>query len=148
MCLYFVCTSAIVAQVVFIQEGRVLLLVKSRWIFMSSFYLQGYFQTLFTCIEKLLGFLNVKNLVLPAAEEVGSIWKNKFGFGAITQDEVCVFVRSIHSSVALMMLLIYFADKRLWCCVAADGIQEKVSDNGVSRGINAAKASPQVPNCR
>jgi hypothetical protein len=74
---------------------------------MSSFYLQGYFQTLFTCIEKLLGFLNVKNLVLPAAEEVGSIWKNKFGFGAITQDEVCVFVRSIHSSVALMMLLIY-----------------------------------------
>jgi hypothetical protein len=32
----------------------------------------------------------VKNLVLPAAEEVGSIWKNKFGFGAITQDEVCV----------------------------------------------------------
>jgi hypothetical protein len=87
-CVYFVCTSAIVAQVVFIQEG--LLLVKSRCIFISSFYLQGYFQTLFTCIEKLLGFLNVKNLVLPAAEEVGSIWKNKFGFGAITQDEVCV----------------------------------------------------------
>jgi hypothetical protein len=104
-CVYFVCTSAIVAQVVFIQEG--LLLVKSRCIFISSFYLQGYFQTLFTCIEKLLGFLNVKNLVLPAAEEVGSIWKNKFGFGAITQDEVCVFVRSIHSSVALMLLLIY-----------------------------------------
>ncbi|KAG6778304.1 hypothetical protein POTOM_018162 [Populus tomentosa] len=73
---------------------------------------QGYFQTLFSCIEKLLGFLNVKNLVLPAAEEVGSIWKNKFGFGVISQDE------------------------------------EKVSDNVVSRGINAAKASPQVPNCR
>ncbi|KAJ6691477.1 ACYL-COA N-ACYLTRANSFERASE WITH RING/FYVE/PHD-TYPE ZINC FINGER DOMAIN-CONTAINING PROTEIN [Salix purpurea] len=49
---------------------------------------QGYFQTLFTCIEKLLGFLNVKNLVLPAAEEVESIWTNKFGFSAITQDEL------------------------------------------------------------
>ncbi|XP_011028276.1 PREDICTED: uncharacterized protein LOC105128359 isoform X2 [Populus euphratica] len=54
---------------------------------------QGYFQTLFTCIEKLLGFLNVKNLVLPAAEEVGSIWKNKFGFGAITQDELMEYRR-------------------------------------------------------
>ncbi|CAK7332133.1 unnamed protein product [Dovyalis caffra] len=73
---------------------------------------QGYFQTLFTCIEKLLGFLNVKNLVLPAAEEVESIWTNKFGFSTITQDE------------------------------------EKVPDNGVSRGINAAKAGSQVPNCR
>ncbi|KAJ6403366.1 hypothetical protein OIU84_015297 [Salix udensis] len=73
---------------------------------------QGYFQTLFTCIEKLLGFLNVKNLILPAAEEVESIWKNKFGFSTITQDE------------------------------------EKVSDNGVSRGIDAAKASSQMPNCR
>ncbi|KAB5561756.1 hypothetical protein DKX38_006713 [Salix brachista] len=81
---------------------------------------QGYFQTLFTCIEKLLGFLNVKNLILPAAEEVESIWKNKFGFSTITQDEVRV----------------------------SDGIQEKVSDNGVSRGINAAKASSQMPNCR
>uniref|UniRef100_A0A6N2KPL2 PHD-type domain-containing protein n=1 Tax=Salix viminalis TaxID=40686 RepID=A0A6N2KPL2_SALVM len=49
---------------------------------------QGYFQTLFTCIEKLLGCLNVKNLVLPAAEEVESIWTNKFGFSAITQDEL------------------------------------------------------------
>lgn len=86
-CVYFVCTSAIVAQVVFIQG---LLLVKRRCIFIPSFHLQGYFQTLFTCIEKLLGFLNVKNLVLPAAEEVGSIWKNKFGFGAISQEEVCV----------------------------------------------------------
>ncbi|KAJ6904533.1 hypothetical protein NC652_022525 [Populus alba x Populus x berolinensis] len=44
---------------------------------------QGYFQTLFTCIEKLLGIL-----VLPAAEEVESIWTNKFGFSSITQDEV------------------------------------------------------------
>ncbi|KAJ7002058.1 hypothetical protein NC653_012206 [Populus alba x Populus x berolinensis] len=54
---------------------------------------QGYFQTLFSCIEKLLGFLNVKNLVLPAAEEVGSIWKNKFGFGAISQDELMEYRR-------------------------------------------------------
>ncbi|KAG6761971.1 hypothetical protein POTOM_032450 [Populus tomentosa] len=55
---------------------------------------QGYFQTLFTCIEKLLGFLNVKNLVLPAAEEVESIWTNKFGFSSITQDELMEYRKS------------------------------------------------------
>lgn len=48
----------------------------------------GYFQSLFSCVEKLLGFLNVKTLVLPAADEAESIWTNKFGFNKITQDEL------------------------------------------------------------
>ncbi|KAF8395308.1 hypothetical protein HHK36_019251 [Tetracentron sinense] len=48
----------------------------------------GYFQSLFSCIERLLGFLNVKNLVLPAADEVESIWTQKFGFKKITQDQL------------------------------------------------------------
>ncbi|XP_062109710.1 uncharacterized protein LOC133821415 isoform X2 [Humulus lupulus] len=39
---------------------------------------KGYFQVLFSCIEKLLVSLNVENIVLPAAEEVESIWTNKF----------------------------------------------------------------------
>lgn len=55
--------------------------------------LQGYFQTLFTCMEKLLGFLNVKNIVLPAAEEAESIWTNKFGFFKMAPDEVRAYSR-------------------------------------------------------
>ncbi|OMO90373.1 Zinc finger, PHD-type [Corchorus olitorius] len=54
---------------------------------------QGYFQCLFNCIEKLLGFLNVKNLVLPAADEAESIWTSKFGFGKVTQEELSQYKR-------------------------------------------------------
>ncbi|XVF46788.1 hypothetical protein PTKIN_Ptkin03bG0056400 [Pterospermum kingtungense] len=54
---------------------------------------QGYFQCLFTCLEKLLGFLNVKNLVLPAADEAESIWTNKFGFSKINQEELNKYKR-------------------------------------------------------
>ncbi|KAJ1418903.1 Zinc finger, PHD-type [Sesbania bispinosa] len=49
---------------------------------------KGYFQTLFSCIERLLAFLNVKNLVLPAAEEAESIWTDKFGFSKVKPDQV------------------------------------------------------------
>ncbi|KAK1260522.1 Zinc finger CCCH domain-containing protein 19 [Acorus gramineus] len=48
---------------------------------------QGYFQALFSCIERLLGFLGVKHFVLPAADEAESIWTNKFGFTKITQNQ-------------------------------------------------------------
>lgn len=48
---------------------------------------QGYFQSLFSCIERLLGFLNVENLVLPAAEEAESIWISKFGFTEMSEDQ-------------------------------------------------------------
>ncbi|KAJ7947899.1 putative Acyl-CoA N-acyltransferase with RING/FYVE/PHD-type zinc finger domain [Quillaja saponaria] len=49
---------------------------------------QGYFQSLFSCIERLLGSLSVRHLILPAAEEAESIWTNKFGFQKLTQDEL------------------------------------------------------------
>nr|AAD21504.1 hypothetical protein [Arabidopsis thaliana] len=49
---------------------------------------QGYFQCLFACIERLLGFLNVKHIVLPAADEAKSIWTDKFGFTKMTDEEV------------------------------------------------------------
>ncbi|KAI4373565.1 hypothetical protein MLD38_011679 [Melastoma candidum] len=48
---------------------------------------QGYFQSLFSCIEGLLHSLNVKDLVLPAAEEAESIWINRFGFGKVEKEE-------------------------------------------------------------
>lgn len=60
-------------------------------------FVQGYFQSLFGCIERLLHSLNVKNLVLPAAEEAESIWTNRFGFGKMTPEEVCERA-FIHSS--------------------------------------------------
>ncbi|KAL5717046.1 hypothetical protein ACHQM5_010127 [Ranunculus cassubicifolius] len=49
---------------------------------------RGYFQSLFTCIERLMGFLNVKNLVLPAAEEAEAIWTDKFGFRKLSLEQM------------------------------------------------------------
>ena len=47
---------------------------------------------LFSCIERLLAFLNVKSLVLPAAEEAESIWTDKFGFEKMKTEQVCYHV--------------------------------------------------------
>ncbi|CAI9778964.1 unnamed protein product [Fraxinus pennsylvanica] len=49
---------------------------------------KGYFQILYSCIEKLLAFLNVKTFVLPAADEAKSIWTDKFGFQIISQEQL------------------------------------------------------------
>lgn len=55
---------------------------------------KGYFQILFSCIEKLLAFLNVKSLVLPAAVEAESIWTDKFGFERMKPDQLSKYRRS------------------------------------------------------
>ncbi|KDP29214.1 hypothetical protein JCGZ_16603 [Jatropha curcas] len=55
---------------------------------------KGYFQLLFSCIEKLLAFLNVQSLVLPSAEEAESIWTDKFGFQKIKPDELSKYRKS------------------------------------------------------
>ncbi|XP_050369171.1 uncharacterized protein LOC126787307 [Argentina anserina] len=49
---------------------------------------QGYFQTLFSCIERFLAYLSVKILLLPAADEAASIWTKKFGFQSLDQSEI------------------------------------------------------------
>ncbi|CBI17124.3 unnamed protein product, partial [Vitis vinifera] len=49
---------------------------------------QGYFQALYTCIERLLCFLQVNSLVLPAAEGAESLWINKFKFHKMEQEEL------------------------------------------------------------
>ncbi|KAF9665085.1 hypothetical protein SADUNF_Sadunf16G0085400 [Salix dunnii] len=54
---------------------------------------KGYFQLLFSCIEKLLAFLNVQNLVLPAAEEAESIWIEKFGFQKIKPEQLSKHIK-------------------------------------------------------
>ncbi|RDX93310.1 Increased DNA methylation 1, partial [Mucuna pruriens] len=61
---------------------------------------KGYFQTLFSCIERLLAFLNVKNLVLPAAEEAESIWTEKFGFSKVKPDQLTNYRMNCHQIMA------------------------------------------------
>lgn len=56
---------------------------------------KGYFQVLFSCIERLLCHLNVENLVLPAAEEAESIWTNKFGFSRMTEERLQKYRRDV-----------------------------------------------------
>ncbi|KAL0460742.1 UNVERIFIED_CONTAM: Increased DNA methylation 1, partial [Sesamum latifolium] len=48
---------------------------------------KGYFQSLLYCIEGLLASLNVKDLVLPAADEAESMWRNRFGFEKLGQEQ-------------------------------------------------------------
>lgn len=50
--------------------------------------MQGYFQALFSCIERVLVSLKIKNFVLPAAHEAEGIWMKKFGFSRIPPEEV------------------------------------------------------------
>ncbi|KAK9058815.1 hypothetical protein SSX86_023658 [Deinandra increscens subsp. villosa] len=60
---------------------------------------KGYFQVLFTCIERLLSSLKVKRIVLPAAEEAESIWTKKFGFETIAPDQL----RELRQTCTAMM---------------------------------------------
>ncbi|XP_042478365.1 uncharacterized protein LOC122059565 isoform X2 [Macadamia integrifolia] len=54
---------------------------------------KGYFQALFACVERLLFSLNVKNLVLPAAEDAESIWTNKLGFRKMTEEQLLKYTK-------------------------------------------------------
>ncbi|KAL3839722.1 hypothetical protein ACJIZ3_024313 [Penstemon smallii] len=49
---------------------------------------KGYFQILYSCIEKLLAFLNVKNVVLPVTDDATSLWTEKLGFEKIPQEQL------------------------------------------------------------
>ncbi|XP_045831761.1 uncharacterized protein LOC123923142 isoform X2 [Trifolium pratense] len=48
---------------------------------------KGYFQVLFSCIERLLSSLNVEKLVLPAVGDAESIWTKKLGFHKMSEDQ-------------------------------------------------------------
>ncbi|CAN1171748.1 Increased DNA methylation 1 [Linum perenne] len=80
---------------VFGQELAELPLVATR----SQFQGQGYFQVLYDRIEQLLGLLDVKTFILPAAEEAESIWMKKFGFSKMTHDEVLKYRKSYQTMV-------------------------------------------------
>lgn len=60
---------------------------------------KGYFQALFSCIERLLSSLNVENIVLPAAEEAESIWTKKFGFTKMSEERVSKYMREVQLTI-------------------------------------------------
>ncbi|KAL0416012.1 UNVERIFIED_CONTAM: hypothetical protein Slati_3433100, partial [Sesamum latifolium] len=69
---------------IFREEVAELPLVATR----SECQGKGYFQSLLYCIEGLLASLNVKDLVLPAANEAESMWRNRLGFEKLGQEQV------------------------------------------------------------
>ena len=85
---------------------------------------------LFSCIENLLGFLKVRNLVLPAADEAESLWTNKFGFKKIPEDEVCTISEINFPGHEFISYMVFFP--------AADEIQERLSNDGFPRDVNAS----------
>ncbi|CAL0299621.1 unnamed protein product [Lupinus luteus] len=56
---------------------------------------KGYFQALFSCIERLLSSLNVEKLVLPAAGDAESIWTKKLGFRKMSEDQLSKYLREV-----------------------------------------------------
>ncbi|KAI4349277.1 hypothetical protein L6164_009886 [Bauhinia variegata] len=56
---------------------------------------KGYFQVLFSCIERLLSSLSVEKLVLPAAGDAESIWTKKLGFRKISEDQLSKYLREV-----------------------------------------------------
>ncbi|KAA8516458.1 hypothetical protein F0562_016751 [Nyssa sinensis] len=60
---------------------------------------KGYFQALFSCIERLLLSLNVEKLVLPAAEEAESIWTKKLGFIKMSDERLLKYTRDFQLTI-------------------------------------------------
>ncbi|KAL3825602.1 hypothetical protein ACJIZ3_021631 [Penstemon smallii] len=74
---------------IFGEEVAELPLVATR----SNFQGKGYFKSLYNCIESLLKSLKVKNLVLPAAHEAKSMWKQKFGFEKLSHKQMKPYMK-------------------------------------------------------
>ncbi|CAN6715829.1 unnamed protein product [Malus baccata var. baccata] len=60
---------------------------------------KGYFQALFSCIERLLISLKVEKLVLPAAEEAESIWTGKLGFRKMRDEQLSKYMREVQLTI-------------------------------------------------
>uniref|UniRef100_A0A0E0HJH5 Zinc finger PHD-type domain-containing protein n=1 Tax=Oryza nivara TaxID=4536 RepID=A0A0E0HJH5_ORYNI len=59
----------------------------------------GYFQALFSCIERMLISLKIKHFMLPAAQEAEGIWMNKFGFTKIPQEQSDAYLNGAHLTI-------------------------------------------------
>ncbi|PIN11203.1 Histone acetyltransferase [Handroanthus impetiginosus] len=60
---------------------------------------KGYFQALFSCIERLLSSMSVKHLVLPAAEEAEPMWTNKLGFRKTSYEQMLKYTRDYQLTI-------------------------------------------------
>ncbi|KAI3474071.1 hypothetical protein Pfo_028859 [Paulownia fortunei] len=60
---------------------------------------KGYFQALFSCIERLLLSMNVKHLVLPAAEEAEPMWTKKLGFRKTSNEQMLKYTRDLQLTI-------------------------------------------------
>ncbi|KAK9920707.1 hypothetical protein M0R45_029253 [Rubus argutus] len=60
---------------------------------------KGYFQALFSCIERLLFSLKVEKLVLPAAEEAESIWTKKLGFRKMRDEQLSKYLKEVQLTI-------------------------------------------------
>ncbi|KAL0436938.1 UNVERIFIED_CONTAM: Increased DNA methylation 1 [Sesamum radiatum] len=92
-CVVLMVDSVVVSAAIFRifgEEVAELPLVATR----SECQGKGYFQSLFYCIEGLLASLNVKDLVLPAAHEAESMWRNRFGFEKLGQEQLDRYKKS------------------------------------------------------
>ncbi|KQK20091.1 uncharacterized protein LOC100842921 [Brachypodium distachyon] len=59
----------------------------------------GYFQVLFSCMERMLISLKIKHFMLPAAQEAEAIWMKKFGFSRIPQEQLEAYLNGAHLTV-------------------------------------------------
>ncbi|KAL0436961.1 UNVERIFIED_CONTAM: Increased DNA methylation 1 [Sesamum radiatum] len=92
-CVVLMVDSVVVSAAIFRifgEEVAELPLVATR----SECQGKGYFQSLFYCIEGLLASVNVKDLVLPAAHEAESLWRNRFGFEKLGQEQLERYMKS------------------------------------------------------
>ncbi|KAL0333294.1 UNVERIFIED_CONTAM: Chromodomain-helicase-DNA-binding protein 4 [Sesamum angustifolium] len=60
---------------------------------------KGYFQALFSCIQRLLSSMSVRHLVLPAAEEAEPMWTNKLGFRKTSNEQMLKYTRDYQLTI-------------------------------------------------
>ncbi|XP_024985515.1 increased DNA methylation 1-like isoform X2 [Cynara cardunculus var. scolymus] len=61
---------------------------------------KGFFQLFFTCFERMLSYLNIKKIVIPAAEDAKSLWTNRLGFIKVIPKELSEYRQTLTSMVA------------------------------------------------
>ncbi|KAL8168206.1 hypothetical protein V2J09_009705 [Rumex salicifolius] len=91
-CAVLLVNSLIASVAVFRLFGQELVelpLVATR----SGYRGKGYFQALFSCIERLFASHHVKSIVLPAAEGAEAVWL-KFGFKKMNPDKVSEYKKT------------------------------------------------------
>ncbi|KAL3849575.1 hypothetical protein ACJIZ3_011457 [Penstemon smallii] len=104
-CAILMVNSVVVSAAIFRtfgEEVAELPLVATR----SEYQGKGYFQSLFYCIENLLLSFNVKDLVLPAADEAQLLWKNKFGFEELEEEQVDQYKKEHHQMMIFKETLV------------------------------------------